>query len=77
MWQAHTSHRLAALILLWAIVRASFPAPAHAQPPPDSLAGQRAQCVDFRSGETFTIGAQHLLADGSVVSRVMLKKEVA
>ena len=66
MWQAHASYRLAASIMLWAVVAVSLPAPAHAQPPPDSLAGQRAQCVDFRSGETFTIGAQHLLADGSV-----------
>src|SRR5439155_23803028 len=32
----------------------------------DSLAGPRATCVDFRSGESFTIGTQHLLADGAL-----------
>ena len=35
----------------------------------DSLAGQRATCVDFRSGESFTIGVQHLLADGSIATQ--------
>lgn len=34
--------------------------------PSDSLPARRATCPDFRSGESFTIGAQHLLQDGTV-----------
>ncbi len=34
--------------------------------PADSLRGRRATCVDFRSGESFTIGAQRLLASGAI-----------
>ena len=36
--------------------------------PSDSLPERRATCLDFRTGETFTIGAQHLLHDGSVAA---------
>lgn len=35
---------------------------------PDSLRGRRATCVDFRSGESFTIGAQRLLASGAIAA---------
>lgn len=43
---------------------------AHAtEPAADSLQGRRATCVDFRSGESFTIGAQHLLSDGTIASQ--------
>lgn len=34
--------------------------------PSDTLPARRATCLDFRTGETFTIGAQHLLHDGTV-----------
>jgi len=37
--------------------------------PADSLQGRRATCVDFRSAEGFTIGAQHLLGDGTIASQ--------
>ena len=42
------------------------PLAASATAPADSLIGRTATCVDFRSGETFTIGAQHLLGDGTL-----------
>ncbi len=38
------------------------------EPAADSLRGRRATCVDFRSGESFTIGAQRLLASGAIAA---------
>ena len=58
------SHSRAMLLLgliLW-----SLPHEVAAQISADSLAGTRATCVDFRSGGTFPVRAQHLRADGSV-----------
>ncbi len=66
MSRARASARLAATTLLVVLRLSAHPTPSAAQPAPDSLAGHRADCVDFRSGETFSIGAQHLLFDGSV-----------
>ena len=52
-----------ALLMMAAVSRATASTSA------DSLSGVQAPCVDFRSGEGFTIGAQHLRADGSIVSQ--------
>lgn len=56
------------VVLLGALASICAPGILHASTPAGSLAGQRATCVGLRSGESFTIGAQHVLADGSIAT---------
>ncbi|MEQ1832017.1 MAG: hypothetical protein ABL977_03095 [Candidatus Eisenbacteria bacterium] len=69
MLPSQTGLRLVVAALLSLAAFTAIPWSACAQSAADSLAGQHAQCVDFRSGETFSIGAQHLLPDGSIASQ--------
>ena len=55
-------------LLLISLALAPVGAASATEAPNDSLPVRRATCLDFRSGESFTIGAQHLLLDGSVAA---------
>lgn len=60
---------LGTALLMGCLALACAPVVLHASTTTDSLAGVRAPCVDFRSGESFSIGAQHVLGDGRLATQ--------
>ena len=60
-------HRILLPVLVCACLHGALAADATADEQlADSLRGRHASCVDFRSGDSFTIGVQRLLANGTI-----------